>query len=168
MDSFSAPGKQQLWYQEGLRFGCTGCGSCCTGGPGYIWINPEEIARLSDFLKLPPEQVVGRYCREIGGEVSLKEKPRNERGEYDCMLLKQVPADPADRSGVRHSRRICTIYAARPLQCRTWPFWEGNLASRAAWDFAAKRCPGMNRGKHWPLAEIIARRDARDWPADKA
>ena len=27
------------WYHLGLRFQCTGCGDCCTGAPGYVWIN---------------------------------------------------------------------------------------------------------------------------------
>ncbi len=37
------------WYQFGLRFQCTGCGDCCTGAPGYVWINKAEIKAMSDF-----------------------------------------------------------------------------------------------------------------------
>ena len=32
------------WYAEGLRFKCTECGQCCTGAPGYVWVNEEEVA----------------------------------------------------------------------------------------------------------------------------
>jgi len=40
------------WYHAGLQFQCTQCGSCCTGAPGYVWINKEEIAALAAVLKL--------------------------------------------------------------------------------------------------------------------
>ena len=30
------------WYAEGLRFGCTQCGNCCTGPPGAVWFTAEE------------------------------------------------------------------------------------------------------------------------------
>jgi Fe-S-cluster containining protein len=56
----------------------------------------------------------------------------------------------------------CRIYAARPMQCRTWPWWPSNLRSRAAWREAARRCPGIGRGHRWSLTEIVAERDKMD------
>jgi Fe-S-cluster containining protein len=73
-----------------------------------------------------------------------------------------TPAAQNDR--VIHTRRRCTIYHHRPLQCRTWPFWDGNLSSREIWDRSAQRCHGMNRGKGYTLAQIEAVRNAADWP----
>ena len=35
------------WYRDGLRFECSQCGDCCTGAPGYVWVNKEEIASLA-------------------------------------------------------------------------------------------------------------------------
>ncbi|MFM1805538.1 MAG: hypothetical protein RL136_2417, partial [Planctomycetota bacterium] len=32
---------QAPWYAEGLRFECTQCGNCCSGGPGAVWFTPE-------------------------------------------------------------------------------------------------------------------------------
>jgi Fe-S-cluster containining protein len=105
------------------------------------------------------------FCRKLSGGVSLKEKRPNAAGQYDCIFLmddnKALAPDGSD--GV-HQQRKCGVYEARPLQCRTWPFWPGNLASREAWEEAAGTCPGINRGRLWTLDEIIARRDARDWP----
>lgn len=121
------------WYKDGLQFECTGCGNCCTGGPGYIWINDQELNRLARHLKLPKEEMLKNCCRKLQGQISLKEKRPNDRGEYDCTFLKEVPAEAGDGSEVHHSHRICEIYAVRPLQCRTWPFWEGNLSSKKAW-----------------------------------
>ncbi len=156
----------QEWFSEGLRFECTSCGNCCTGGPGFIWISDEEIARLVAYLKTTSGDVLTRYCRKIDGKISLREKRPNSRGEYDCIFLKEIPAEPSANGEVSHSRRICEIYPVRPLQCRTWPFWDGNLASRVAWERATPRCPGMNHGRKWSAEEIIARRDAKDWPGE--
>ena len=50
----------------------------------------------------------------------------------------------------------CAIYAARPMMCRTWPFWPRLLESETAWNAAARHCPGMNEGKLWTAAEIAA------------
>lgn len=151
------------WYAEGLKFTCTQCGNCCTGGPGYVWISPEEIGRLAEFLKLTARQVIERYCRKIGDRYSLKEN-RNQRGEYDCVFLREEPTPAGSGEQVSHGQRVCTIYSVRPLQCRTWPFWEGNLMSPENWKRAAGRCPGMDRGKTYNRQEIEALRDAKDWP----
>ena len=35
------------WYKDGLQFECSQCGDCCTGAPGYVWVNKQEIAALA-------------------------------------------------------------------------------------------------------------------------
>jgi Fe-S-cluster containining protein len=161
---------QDPWYADGLSFTCTQCGNCCTGGPGVVWISREEIIRLADHLKIAPEEAVEQYCRKVDGRFSLTES-RNARGEYDCVFLKEIKtgkrekdADGHDKE-VIHTRRVCTAYEVRPLQCRTWPFWNENLASEAVWNKSSHRCPGMNTGKRYSLKQIADLRDARDWPA---
>ena len=37
------------WFSQGLRFTCSQCGNCCSGGPGFVWVSDEEIAKLADF-----------------------------------------------------------------------------------------------------------------------
>jgi Fe-S-cluster containining protein len=155
------------WYAEGLSFTCSQCGNCCTGSPGYVWISPIEIDRLAEFLELPRKEVISKYCRRLGGRYSLNEQ-RSPQGNYDCVFLheEKVTSRRAGREDrmIVHTRRTCTIYPVRPLQCRTWPFWEGNLASPQHWRRAAQRCPGMGRGREYSLPEIEALRDAEDWP----
>jgi Fe-S-cluster containining protein len=153
---------KQPWYADGLSFTCTCCGNCCTGGPGFVWMSDEEIVRLAEHLGLSREETFKKYCRKLGQKVSLKEK-RNPQGNYDCIFLTELPAEKI-KGKVTLPRRVCGIYAVRPLQCRTWPFWDGNLASRQQWEEAAKRCPGMNTGKHYSRERIEALRDAPDWP----
>jgi uncharacterized protein len=143
------------WYAEGLHFQCTQCGNCCTGGPGFVWISGEEIRRLAGFLEITVPDVVDRYCRTMEGRFSLNER-RNAEGEYDCIFLK-----------TEKGRRSCTIYPVRPLQCRTWPFWAGLLANPDAWNHAAVRCSGINRGdRKYSREKIESLRDARDWPGE--
>lgn len=155
------------WYADGLRFTCTQCGNCCTGGPGYVWISEEEVARLAEFLELSVEETLERHCRRVGDRISLREH-RTRSGLYDCNFLKEIEATrEVEGQTVRYTKRICEIYPVRPLQCRTWPFWPENLTSEKAWQVASKKCPGMNdaEGKRYSLRQIEDLRDAKDWPA---
>ena len=150
------PPPPEPWYAGGLKFSCTQCGNCCTGAPGYVWISQQEVLRLARHLKLTVQETVDRHCRIVGDRIALLERI-SARGEYDCIFLRE--------SG---GKRICQIYAVRPLQCRTWPFWTGNLSSREMWDVAAQRCPGMNKGRRYSVRQIEKLRDAEDWPGEKS
>jgi uncharacterized protein len=153
------------WYSQGLSFQCTQCGNCCTGGPGFVWVSDVEVTRLAEHLKLPELDVLKKYCRKLGDRISLKERLNN--GLHDCVFLAEVPATQVENGQtVTHSRRVCTIYPVRPLQCRTWPFWNGLLASPENWNAASDRCPGINRGKPYSKERIEALRDAEDWPEE--
>lgn len=158
------------WYADGLKFTCSQCGNCCTGGPGYVWISNGEIALLAEHLKIAPETVVEQYCRKIDGKFSLKER-RSPAGLYDCVFLKETKVSGRAGSGsegddgVIHTIRACTVYPVRPLQCRTWPFWPENLASEQAWNHSARKCHGMNApGRTFSLDQIHSVRDAAEWP----
>ena len=126
------------WYQDGLRFQCTGCGNCCSGAPGYIWVNQAEIDALAEFLGLTTAAFERKYVRPVGVRRSLKELPRRN---YDCVFL-----DPETRR--------CQVYEHRPRQCRTWPFWNSNLKNSKSWQEAAQDCPGCEKGQLYQLAEI--------------
>jgi hypothetical protein len=130
-----------------LSFGCTRCGRCCAGpAVGHVWVTPEEITAIARHLGLTAEQMHQTYVRCIGGGWSLRER----RDNHDCLFLS--PAGPDGRG--------CSIHPVRPTQCRTWPFWPDNLRSPEAWAHTASRCQGVNRGEHFSLEEIQARRDA--------
>jgi Fe-S-cluster containining protein len=143
----------EQWYRDGLSFSCTQCGNCCTGAPGYVWISKVEIERLAEHLNITTDQVIEKYCRKIGNRVSLQER-RTAQGNYDCIFLHEQPET---------KKRTCTVYPVRPLQCRTWPFWDGNLASHENWQRAARRCPGMDKGRQYSLKQIESLRTAEDW-----
>jgi len=125
------------WYKDGLRFKCTGCGDCCTGAPGYVWVNKEEIAALAALVGLDVGTFEDRHVTKIGARKSLAERPHS----YDCVFLDA-------------KTRKCTVYSARPRQCRTWPFWESNIRTPEAWTATCEACPGSGTGKLYQLEEI--------------
>jgi uncharacterized protein len=135
-----APPAEQPWYAEGLRFTCTGCGDCCTGGPGYVWVNQQEIDALAARLGMPVATFEKQYVRQVGLRRTLKELASKN---YDCVFL-----DAATRR--------CTVYEDRPRQCRTWPFWDSNLKSPEAWQHTCDVCPGSGQGKLYSIENIEA------------
>lgn len=126
------------WYADGLRFTCTRCGKCCTGEPGFVWVNDEEVSAIAGHLQLPVEEVLGRFTRVVNGRRTLREKLNNDCVFYDA-------------------NEGCTLYELRPRQCRTWPFWESNLKTREDWERTERGCPGSGEGELIPLEEITRR-----------
>lgn len=125
------------WYRDGLQFQCTGCGDCCTGAPGYVWVNGEEIASMAAELGLAVDEFEKRYVRRIGVRKSLIELKKT----YDCIFLDA-------------ETRRCRVYASRPRQCRTWPFWSSNISTPEAWAQTCEACPGSGTGKLYQLEAI--------------
>lgn len=116
---------EAVWYKSGLRFACTGCGACCTGSPGFVWVSDQEIEEIAQYLAIDPTLFQRRYVRLVWGRKALVELRKN----YDCIFLKE---------------NKCSIYPVRPLQCKTFPWWIENLKSPEAWQEAAKHCEGIN------------------------
>ena len=127
----------QPWFQDGLRFTCTQCGDCCTGAPGYVWVNQEEIAALARRFELSVDEFEHKYVRKIGIRKSLVECPNG-----DCVLFDT-------------QTRKCTVYEDRPRQCKTWPFWDSNLKSEESWAHTCQVCPGSGRGNLVPVEKIL-------------
>lgn len=125
------------WFKNGLRFECTQCGDCCTGAPGYVWVNRDEIATLAAELALPVAEFEKRYVRKVGIRKSLIEYANG-----DCVFFDS------------HARK-CTVYNARPRQCRTWPFWHSNTRSAEAWQQTCEVCPGSGKGKLHSAEQIV-------------
>ena len=126
----------QPWYHQGLSFECVGCGRCCTGDPGYVYVIQSEIRTLAKAVGMPVRDFERAYVRRAGRRRSLVERPNG-----DCIFYD------------RQNRR-CRVYAARPRQCRTWPFWESNLRTPEQWDQTCRICPGSGRGRLVPPEEI--------------
>ena len=128
------------WYADGLQFTCSQCGDCCTGAPGFVWVNKEEIAKLAELVDMSVEEFESQYVRKVGIRKSLKEFSNG-----DCVFFD-------------NQSRKCEVYEGRPRQCRTWPFWDSNLKSKEAWAETCEVCPGSGQGRLYQLDEIESRR----------
>jgi len=128
------------WYSEGLKFQCSQCGDCCTGAPGYVWVKNDEIAALAKQKEMDVEAFEDTYVRRVGIRKSLIEFPNG-----DCVFFDT-------------ESRKCTVYDARPRQCRTWPFWDSNLRNVIAWHQTCEVCPGSGKGKLHKLEQIEEQR----------
>jgi uncharacterized protein len=133
----SVPQRKSPWYGDGLAFTCTRCGDCCTGAPGYVWVTIDEMRRIAEFRGETVESFAERFVRLVDDRFSLIEKPGG-----DCIFWDKQAG--------------CTVYDARPDQCRAWPFWPENLATRRAWGRVCEVCPGAGQGRVHTIVEIQA------------
>jgi uncharacterized protein len=125
------------WYKDGLHFSCTGCGRCCTGNPGYVWVSKEEIAQIATHLQISIDLCMRRYIRQKELRLALIELPKRN---YDCVFLEN---------------NRCTIYPVRPRQCQTFPWWKEVLSSEKSWEETAQLCNGISPEKPLVSYETI-------------
>ena len=116
----------------GLRFECTRCQRCCRLEPGYVFLSQRDLQALARAKALSVAEFTARYCRavDIGGFERLS---LTEKANYDCSLWEDG---------------ACTVYESRPLQCRSFPFWDANLASRMRGRRLPHRVPVSARGRY--------------------
>ena len=117
----------QIWYQDGLQFECTGCGACCTGSNSVVRVNSEDIERLYKYLSIPRDLFERRYLRRVNQRWILID----QNGAGDCIFLKE---------------NKCEVYEARPRQCRTFPWWPTTLKSSQHWKSLQVHCEGVGHG----------------------
>ncbi len=132
--------EKQPWYANGLQFTCTQCGDCCSGEPGFVWVEQSEIDAMAGEMRIEVDEFERRFVRDVGPDRSLVEYP-----DGDCILL-----DPKTRK--------CSVYESRPIQCRTWPFWDSNLKRKRDWKETCEVCPGAGKGRLYTFEEIEAER----------
>lgn len=113
------------FYKEGLHFECQGSGKCCVsrGEYGFVYLTRKDRRQMAKHLNLSVGEFRKRYVRETDG-VSHLIQPE---GTEDCLFLKN---------------NRCEVYEARPIQCRTWPFWPENMNSKAWKKDVVAFCPG--------------------------
>ena len=139
----------KIWFQAkgGLSFKCTSCGKCCTGKGGKVWVNAAEEQQMAHELHVEVDALRDFYLdQEEGKRWSIKMKKSQQHGddnsdsETRCIFLKE---------------NLCSIYKARPTQCRTFPWWPQHVASEHDWKVAAMQCPGIEETSPLVPSETI-------------
>jgi uncharacterized protein len=94
---------------EDLNFECQKCGYCCHqhGRYQYIYVTPKDIQRLSKHLNITPKIFRGRFTKDLSHGVVLNFVQGN------CVFYDQ--------------KKGCTVHAAKPQQCASWPYWPDNI-----------------------------------------
>ena len=131
--------RKETFYEQGLRFECQGSGKCCTshGEFGFVFLTQEDRERIASHLGISVTAFQTKYCNQTNGIWHLIE----EKGKPDCLFLKE---------------KKCSIYTARPNQCRTWPFWPEVMNAKAWKSEVESFCPGVGKGRLWSKQEIEA------------
>ena len=120
-------------HEEGFPYAfnpkaCETCaGNCCIGESGYIWVTNEEIDAMAESLNYTREDFINEYLLKIRYRFSIKEVPYE--GGHRCVFFNL-------------HKRQCSIYATRPEQCRTFPFW-GYFKEKI--NEVESECPGIIR-----------------------
>jgi Fe-S-cluster containining protein len=100
-------------------------------------VNAEEMTRLAEFKGLSVDDFGRQFVRQVETRFSLIERPGG-----DCIFW---------------DRQVgCTVYPARPVQCRTWPFWPENIETAEDWERVTGICPGSGVGQVFSVEEIRA------------
>jgi Fe-S-cluster containining protein len=105
-------------------FECKMCGTCCHG-EGGIFLEPEEVERMADFLGITPGAFRSLHCETRNGRISAKTGP-----EGYCIFY--------DR------KKQCLVHPVKPRSCSQWPFYPALLKDEETWEMAKNACPGLN------------------------
>ena len=136
-------------YINGIYFKCQGSSNCCVsrGNYGYVYLSINDLIRLSKYLNISVNNFKKNYCEYSNGCLHLKEIYSNG----NCQFL---------------NNKKCSIYSARPTQCRTWPFWNENMNTKKWNKELINFCPGIGKGKIINFS-IIQKRIKKDIKNDK-
>ena len=113
-----------------IRFKCQGSGNCCVsrGSYGFVYLSNQDIKKLSGYFSISNKQFVDKFCDRTDGYLHLKEINKNG----NCQFLEGTK---------------CKVYRARPIACKSWPFWNENMNAKVWNKEVIKFCPGIGKGK---------------------
>ncbi|ETK85626.1 hypothetical protein F441_09771 [Phytophthora nicotianae CJ01A1] len=115
-----------------LRFRCTGCGKCCTGKGGRVRVNDREVEELAAATHSSISEFKRKFTRAVEEDVGGQKRTQ--------LVLKQTSDD---KQCIFLQGSKCSVYQARPTQCRTFPWWPQHLVSDYDWQLAAADCEGI-------------------------
>ena len=93
-------------------------------------MTPEDVSHASKILNISMSELIQTYASH-----TIQDTTAN--GNKDPWIRVK------DKDGgcvfLDHDTNQCRIYEARPVQCRTYPFWPDLMASPSAWNEECRR-----------------------------
>lgn len=96
-------------------FKCTGCGDCCRW-TGSVLLSETDITAIAEHLVLSDQEFIDQHTRLAPNRIQLA---LLDKEDGSCSFL---------------DSNHCSIYKARPEQCRSFPF---------AWS-VSEGCPALD------------------------
>ncbi len=134
-----------------MRFTCLeSCGGkCCTGdwskNASFVYLTQKDLIRLRAFLNQPYNEFAQygyfkftRFTDKLSRQWFLKDS------QQQCRFF---------------VKGKCTVYEARPTQCRTFPFWP-ELMVKGQYAQLKKLCPGVGKGDDHNHALLVEQTEA--------
>jgi len=115
-----------------FNFKCQRSGVCCSSGPN-VTLTSYDICRIARYMNVEWRELIGRY---INAMVADHMPIPFLRGVKDrCVFLVKVNGLPS-----------CSIYPARPMRCRLFPFipYGPKVLDKV---YVSSICPGVGRGE---------------------
>lgn len=144
MAKASAKKPNDVWYKDGVRFQCQGSGQCCVshGEYGFVYVTAADRKRMAKLRGIPTAEFTRKFCLKEEGLFRLRDGESTD------------PKHPQAKPCIFLTNKRCSIYEARPTQCRTWPFWPETMSAKAWKKDVVQFCPGVGKGRVWPREEI--------------
>lgn len=86
---------------DNIPFECEKCGKCCKWD-GFVFLTPEDIKKISEYLKLTIKDFINRFTKKEQGFLVLINKGYNK----ECIFL---------------DNNKCKIWDYKPKQCDDFP-----------------------------------------------
>jgi hypothetical protein len=112
------------------RFRCRRSGRCCQVKGGVAWVSEAEQHVIAEHMQVDLDTFRSERVRELTDPASGKwRQALLDRKDGACVLL-----DGANE---------CSVYEARPAQCRDFPFWDSVTGDPKGFERAKTVCPGI-------------------------
>lgn len=87
---------------------CYKCGKCCRTKMGPF-VFPDDVPIICDYLSIKPIDFLNEYC--------IKHAFTYDKNTVDLYSIKSI-----DNKCMFLDDKLCSIYNARPFQCRNAPY----------------------------------------------
>lgn len=144
------------WQGPRIRFKCLLCGECCR--LYWVPITHKDLYRIHKATGLDPLDFAAHVPKDAVGEWGVPAFLLSD-GRAHYLVLKKRLDGFCIFTKLKDGHFICTIYEARPIACRFYPYVyvPGDVVKFELAEGAAKFCPGIGKG---PVHDLSAEAEA--------